>query len=425
MQSFHLRADLDAVAAAVTEHLGAEGFTATDNHDADDPAVRRVALYAERGWVGLAEDPFATATWGPVLSEALGAEVVTLAGERDHAFYTHVFVHAGGVEKHAARVRGAGRPAPALPRRGRAVAPAVLRVHERRAAEGLRARGAGRGLQDRARARHARVDGGAREEDGRPAAPRVVRLAGAGRRVRRAERPRGDLVPPRRRRVREGPHGEPLRRRAGALRGGASLRAGGGSRVDRARRQAGGARHVHAPRRRARPAAGAPGHVASADRGASAPGHEAARSALHRIESGRGHDVDRRSLRRRGRGRARDHGAIERPRDQRRHDRARDEREAADARPDPAGGRERSASVVRRELRRAGALDAAANVSLLLGEVLSGASIDVVHQPDGPNHAPDLAWPKDAARPPRVWLAWWCPRPDSEAMERLIAPRMA
>lgn len=104
MQSFHLRADLDAVAAAVTEHLGAEGFTATDNHDADDPAVRRVALYAERGWVGLAEDPFATAAWGPVLSEALGAEVVTLAGERDHAFYTHVFVHADGVEKHAARV---------------------------------------------------------------------------------------------------------------------------------------------------------------------------------------------------------------------------------------------------------------------------------------------------------------------------------
>ncbi|MFO0742168.1 MAG: hypothetical protein U0270_40220 [Labilithrix sp.] len=102
MQSFHLRAALDDVIAAVTDYLGGRGFSPVEA-DAD-PSARRIAFYADGGWVGLAEEPFAAAEWGPVLSEALGSEVITLEGEGDHAFYTHVFVHADGAERHAARV---------------------------------------------------------------------------------------------------------------------------------------------------------------------------------------------------------------------------------------------------------------------------------------------------------------------------------
>lgn len=104
MQSFHLRGDLNDVAELVTEFLATEGFSLTDEEGARDPSVRRIAFYAEAGWVGLAEEGYSVTEWGAILSEALGTDVVTLAGECDHAFYTHVLVHAGGVERHAARV---------------------------------------------------------------------------------------------------------------------------------------------------------------------------------------------------------------------------------------------------------------------------------------------------------------------------------
>lgn len=104
MQSFHLRGDLNDVADVVTEFLDGEGFTLTESEGSRDPSVRRIAFYAQDGWVGLAEERFSMTEWGPVLSAALSTEVVTLAGECDHAFYTHVFVHAEGEEKHAARV---------------------------------------------------------------------------------------------------------------------------------------------------------------------------------------------------------------------------------------------------------------------------------------------------------------------------------
>lgn len=113
MQNVHLRGvDAEDAISAIEQRLEQEGFELLDAEDAppeNQPGIRRLAIYEDEdtGWVGVADDPFARTNWGEVLSYALEVPVFTLAGEADHAFYSHVFVHENGEEKHASKIPGA------------------------------------------------------------------------------------------------------------------------------------------------------------------------------------------------------------------------------------------------------------------------------------------------------------------------------
>ena len=85
---------LSTIVAAVTDHPAAIPSVEADA----DLSARRIAFYADgglgRSWP---EEPFAAAEVGPVLSEALGSEVITLEARVARLrWYTHVFVRGRG-----------------------------------------------------------------------------------------------------------------------------------------------------------------------------------------------------------------------------------------------------------------------------------------------------------------------------------------
>jgi hypothetical protein len=102
MKNVHLKSTKAKVLAAVRAQLEEEGFEPTEATDGAD--IRTVAIYADGGWTGVADDPFATTEWAEVLSHALETAVFTLEGECDHAFYSRVAVHEGGEEVHRSEV---------------------------------------------------------------------------------------------------------------------------------------------------------------------------------------------------------------------------------------------------------------------------------------------------------------------------------
>ena len=102
------QASLDRVAREVERALEAQGFVRDDAVLAcpGAPGTRRIALYEERAWIGLADEPFTTTDWGAILSRALDAPVFVMEGEGDHAFFSSLTVYEDGQERHASHVPG-------------------------------------------------------------------------------------------------------------------------------------------------------------------------------------------------------------------------------------------------------------------------------------------------------------------------------